>query len=111
MVADTDVDSLAVAVLIISAISRSPVSYSQAGYPLELALIIGNERDVHGSGMSRNPQVIVPDDLPLRFQGGAKFTVRISPIFGHGHHWNQLDEFGKLLQSPGPLLTLLCAIK
>ena len=75
--------------------SSNPVLNRQIVDAVELTLIVGDQHPAFGTGVSGDPQGVVPDGPALALEGAANLTV----VWGRRLcDWLDLDDALQLLQ-------------
>src|SRR6266436_1185333 len=87
--------------------SHRPILHLQPSHAPELPLVIGNQRQPRRLGMRRNPQIVVPDHLPLAFQFRPHRSISFRRRLRQSHYRKHARQLLQQLQRRRPLRALL----
>src|SRR6266849_7026757 len=77
---------------------HGPILHLQPTHPPELPLVIRNQRQPRRLGMCRNPQIVVPDHLPLALQLRPNRSISLRRRLRQPHHRKHPRQLPQKLQ-------------
>src|SRR5437588_7751733 len=87
--------------------SFHPVLYFQSGHALELALVVGHQREPGRFRMGSNPEIVVSDGLALRFERRSDRAISMTGLRGKRHDRQKPRQLLQLSHGLGADMTFL----
>src|SRR6266436_623571 len=91
--------------------SHRPILHPQPPHPPELPLVIRHQRQPRRLGVRRNPQIVVPDQLPFALQLRPNRSISIRCGFRQSHHRKHPRQLPQKLQRRHPLRAFLRPVR
>src|SRR5437667_12490585 len=107
---DQEMDSAAATHFARSRTAAGPALELKSGDALELALIVGDESEPRGFGVSSNPEIVATDHLTAGLQRCANLAVGCRRFPRQGNHRQKRSKAPERVQSTCPLLASVCAM-